>query len=122
LSVFGGASIFLAVIGIYGILAHLVSQRRREIGIRMALGARPAMVLRLVVGQGLWMIAMGLTVGAIAALGLTRVLRSLLWGVTPTDPLTFGLVLLAFSLIGLLACVAPAQKAVRINPLAVLRD
>jgi putative ABC transport system permease protein len=122
LSVFGSVSILLAVIGIYGILAHLVSQRRREIGIRLALGARPAMVLRLVVGQGLWMIAMGITLGTGAALGLTRVLGSLLWGVTPTDPLTFGLVLLTFSAIGLLACVAPGWQAVRIDPLMVLRD
>jgi putative ABC transport system permease protein len=122
LSLFGGASVILAVIGIYGILTHFVSQRRREIGIRMALGARPAMVLRLVVRQGMLMMVTGITLGTVAALGLTRVLRSLLWGVTPTDPMTFGLVLLAFAVVGLLACAAPAWRASRIDPLIALRD
>src|SRR5262249_37438883 len=89
LSVFGVASILLAMVGLYGILSYLVSQRRRETGIRMALGASRAAVVGRVVGQGMLMIAIGLGLGVGAALGVTRVLRTLLWGVTPTDPATF---------------------------------
>jgi ABC-type antimicrobial peptide transport system permease subunit len=119
---FGLASVTLAVIGLHGILAHLVAQRRRELGIRMALGARPASVIGLVVRHGLLMILGGIAIGTAAALGLTRLLETLLWGVTATDPLTFALVLLAFAVFGVATSLLSARRATRIDPLMVLRD
>jgi putative ABC transport system permease protein len=122
LTLFGVISVVLAGVGVYAVVSHGVIQRSREIGIRMALGAHPATVLRLVLGQGMLIIAVGAAVGVCASLILTRVIGTLLWGVTPTDPLTFILVLLALSFIGLVACYVPARRASRIDPLVVLND
>jgi ABC-type antimicrobial peptide transport system permease subunit len=122
MSLFGAVSFLLALVGVYGVLAHLVSQRRREIGIRMALGAQPAAVVALVVRHGMWLVAVAMAVGTAASLMLTRVIHSLLWGITPTDPLTFAVVDAAFVLIGMIACLLPARRASRIDPLIVIND
>jgi predicted permease len=121
MTVFAAVAALLAAIGIYGVLAYLVDHRRREIGIRMALGARPADVLALVLRQGSLSIALGLTLGVGGALGLTRVLGSLLYEVSATDPLTYTLVSLALIAIGLLAMMVPARRATQVHPVEALR-
>jgi putative ABC transport system permease protein len=122
LTLFGIISVALAVVGIFGVLSHGVSERSKEIGIRMALGARSATVLRLVLRQGMLIVMVGVLLGTLASLALTRVISNLLWGVTPTDPLTFFVVLSALALVAFLACYLPARRASRIDPLAVLND
>jgi len=122
LSVFGGISVALAVIGLFGMMAHAVSQRTNEIGIRMALGAPPATVLGLMLRQGLVVTAAGLVIGLGASLILTRVIQSFLWGVTATDPLTFALVGCGLAVIALLACYLPARRALHIDPVIALRS
>jgi putative ABC transport system permease protein len=122
LTLFGIISVALAVVGIFGVLSHGVSERSKEIGIRMALGARSATVLRLVLRQGMLIVMVGVLLGTLASLALTRVISNLLWGVTPTDPLTFFVVLSALALVAFLACYIPARRASRIDPLAVLND
>ena len=122
LTLFGIISVALAVVGIFGVLSHGVSERSKEIGIRMALGARSATVLRLVLRQGMLIVMVGVLLGTLASLALTRVISNLLWGVTPTDPLTFLVVLSALALVAFLACYLPARRASRIDPLAVLND
>jgi ABC-type antimicrobial peptide transport system permease subunit len=103
-SFFGGLSLLLACIGLYGLLSYDVARRTREIGIRMALGARPSDVLRFVVRQGVGLSAVGAVVGIVGALGLTRYLASLLYGIRPFDPLTFLSVALLLGLVALAAC------------------
>jgi predicted permease len=114
-------SAFLAGIGIYGVLAYLVDQRRREFGIRIALGARASDVLALVLLQGSVPIAAGLATGVAAALALTRLLKSLLYEVTPTDPAVFAAVSLFLILIAVLAILIPARRATHADPLEALR-
>ena len=121
LSAFGTAALLLATVGVYGVMSYGVAQRTREFGIRVALGARASDVVRLVVGQGLVLAVIGVAVGVIGALAATRALRSLLYGVSPTDPVTFfaiGLLLLG---VVALACVIPARRATRADPTAALR-
>jgi ABC-type antimicrobial peptide transport system permease subunit len=122
LSLFGAVSIVLAVVGLYAIVAHMVSQRTREIGIRLALGARRSAVLHLILRQGLRLVVVGMAIGLAASLLLTRAMQGLLWSVSPTDPLTFAVVMLALFGIGALACVLPARRASRIDPLLVIKD
>jgi predicted permease len=122
LTLFGIISVVLAVVGIFGVLTYGVSERSKEIGIRMALGARSATVLRLVLRQGMLIVMAGILLGTLASLALTRVISTLLWGVTPTDPLTFLVVLSTLALVAILACYLPARRASRIDPLAVLND
>ena len=112
-SFFGLLALLLSCIGLYGLLAYEVSRRTREIGIRMALGARSGDVLRLVIGQGLALTAVGAAIGIGAALGVTRFLGSLLYGVKPADPLTFAAVALFLAAVALLACYIPARRAMR---------
>jgi len=120
-SFFGGLSLLLACIGLYGLLSYEVARRRCEIGIRMALGARPSDVLRFIVGQGIALSAAGAILGISGALGVTRYLRSLLYGVRPFDPLTFLSVALLLGFVALAACYIPARRASRVDPMVALR-
>jgi putative ABC transport system permease protein len=121
LSLFAGIALLLAAVGLYGVLAYLVTQRTREIGVRLALGARRQNVLSLIIGQGMKLALMGVTIGVAGALVLTRVMSSLLYGVTPTDPATFAVVSVLLIAVALLACWWPAWRAARIEPMEALR-
>jgi predicted permease len=121
LGLFGGAALFLAAIGIYGVLSYSVSQRSQEIGVRMALGADRGNVLSLILGQGVWLAAVGVALGVALAFALSRFVRSLLFGVEATDPSTYILVAAFLTAIALLACLIPALRATRVNPLTALR-
>jgi predicted lysophospholipase L1 biosynthesis ABC-type transport system permease subunit len=122
LGVFAGLALVLAAVGTYGILSYLVAQRHQEIGIRMALGADRAEILWSVLTRGLTLSGIGLAIGLAAAAGLSRVLRTLLFNVTPTDPLTMGLVAAIIAGVAAAACVIPAWRAARVDPIVVLRD
>jgi putative ABC transport system permease protein len=121
LGAFGASALVLAVLGIYGVVAYGVTERTREIGLRMALGARPGDVLGLVVGQGSRLVVLGLAVGLVLAIGLTRLLSSLLFQVGAADPLTYGALVLVLGGIALLACYLPARQASRVDPMVSLR-
>jgi len=122
LSAFAAIAVALAFIGVYGVLAHLVAQRTREVGVRVALGATPSDILRLMLRQGVTLVASGVACGGVGALCLTRLLRSLLWGVSPTDPATFAAVLASLAAVGAVASVLPARRALRVDPAVVLRN
>jgi putative ABC transport system permease protein len=121
LGLFAALALTLAAIGIYGVLAYLVSQRTREIGIRIAVGAEPSSVLRLIVGRGLRLALQGVVIGLVAAFIGTRVMVALLYQVQPRDPLTFVAVPLVLSLVAMLASVIPALRAMRVDPINALR-
>ena len=121
LGAFALVALVIAAIGVYGVMAYAVSQRTREIGVRLALGAQMSDVLRLVVGQGMVLAATGLVLGLAAAFGLTRFLRSLLYGVEPADPATFVTVVLLLAVSALIAVYVPARRAARLNPLVAIR-
>ena len=121
LAAFAVLALLLAAVGIYGVLAYTVSQRTREIGIRLALGAESRNVRRMIVGHGLGIALFGIGIGLAASLGLTRVMRSLLYAVKPSDPATFAAVSLALVLVTLAACWIPARRAARVNPMVALR-
>ncbi|MPY89081.1 MAG: FtsX-like permease family protein [Luteitalea sp.] len=120
-SLFAGVALLLAAIGIYGVMSYAVQQRTHEIGVRVALGANAADIVPLVVRQGLWITSVGIVSGLLAALGLTRLLASLLYGVAPLDPLTFASVAIALAAVTVVACWLPARRAARIDPLLALR-
>ncbi len=122
LSIFAGVALLLTAIGIYGVMAYSVAQRRQEIGIRMALGAQRGDVLRLVVGAGMKLALFGVVIGLAAAFGLTRLLETMLFGVKPFDPATLGSVVFLLAGIALLACWVPARRASGLNPLVALRE
>jgi putative ABC transport system permease protein len=117
---FGAVALTLAAIGIYGIMAYAVKRRTREIGIRMALGARPADLLWLVVGQGLRLGLFGVAFGAVGALLASRLMTRLLYGVSPTDPLTFVAITVLLGAVALMASWLPARRAVLTRPTAAL--
>ena len=119
---FAGVALLLAALGIYGVLAYFVSQRARELGIRLALGARPAALFRLVVGQGMRPVAVGAALGLGGAAAVTTLMQSLLFGVTPVDPAAYGVATAVLAAISVVACAVPALRATRVDPLVALRD
>jgi putative ABC transport system permease protein len=119
---FAGLAFVLGVVGIYGVISFFVGQRTREIGIRMALGAQRRDVLKMVVREGLSLTLTGVVIGLVAALGLTHLLGSLLYGVSATDPLALGSVAVLFAVVALAACYLPARRAVRVDPAVALRE
>jgi ABC-type antimicrobial peptide transport system permease subunit len=121
-SLFSGAALFLSAIGLYGALAYAVGQRTREIGVRIAVGAQPSDILTLVTEQGVKIVGLGLVVGMMAALIIARFVESLLYGVTATDPLSLGAVVSTLALATMLACLLPALRATRIDPIRALRE
>jgi len=121
LAVFGGLALVLASIGLYGVMSFAVSRRTREMGIRVALGARPGDVFRLVLRQGMTLVVAGLVLGLIAGVIVTRLLESFLYGVSTTDALTFVAIPVLLTLVALLACYLPARKAMKVEPLVALR-
>ena len=119
---FAGTALLLAAVGLYGVMAYLVAQRQAEIGIRMALGGGAGDVARLVIGDGMRMAVAGIVIGVIAALALSRALRGLLFGTTPTDPLTYIVIAVTLAVVALLASALPARRATRADPVAALRS
>ena len=111
----------MSALGIYGVISYAVGRRTREIGIRMALGAAPRDVVNLVVGQGMRLALAGMAAGVLAALGLARLLSSLLYGVAPADLVTFACVSILLGTTALLACLLPARRALRVEPTVALR-
>ena len=122
LASFAGLALLLAVVGIYGVLSYTVRRRAREIGIRMALGARHSDVLKMVVADGMKPILVGVGIGLAAAAALSRLVASLIFGIHATDPLTFSAVVLILVAVGTLANIIPAYRATRIEPVRTLRD
>ena len=121
LAAFATAALLLAAVGIYGLVAYTITRRTAEIGIRVALGARAGDVLGLVFGQAGRLVGLGLAAGFAGALGLTQLMSALLFGVSPHDPLTFGAIALLVCLVAALACLLPARRAIRIDPMVALR-
>jgi ABC-type antimicrobial peptide transport system permease subunit len=115
-------ALLLAAIGTYGILSYLVTERRREIGIRMALGANRGSVLGMVMGQGMLLAVAGVVIGVIGALAVNQVISTLLFGIEPTDPVTIAGVVGAIAAVALLACYLPARRATLVDPMLVLRN
>jgi putative ABC transport system permease protein len=122
LAMFAALAVVLATVGNYGVMSYSVTQRTREIGVRMALGAQAADVQRMVVGQGLRLALLGLAIGFAAAVASTRVLASQLYGVSPTDPGTFGGIAFLLLAVSVVAALVPARRATRVDPVAALRE
>jgi putative ABC transport system permease protein len=121
LGIFAGLALILAAIGIYGVISYTVIQRTHEIGIRMALGAQTKDVLSLIIKQGMALALVGIFLGLIVSLALTRVLASQLYGVSSTDPLTFTAISLLLMFVALIACYIPALRAAKVDPMIAVR-
>jgi len=121
LSIFAGTALVLAAVGLYGVISYSVAQRTRELGIRIALGAQRSDVLRLILRQGMAVVAAGVIFGVAASLGLTRLIASLLYGISANDPITFFLLSAALVLVAFIACWLPARRAARVDPVIALR-
>ncbi|HEX6217080.1 MAG TPA: FtsX-like permease family protein, partial [Vicinamibacterales bacterium] len=121
-SVFAALALVLAVTGVYGVLSYSVSQRTHEVGIRMALGAGRGDVLRLFIGQGMRLVLLGLVIGLGGAFALTRLMSSLLFGVSTTDIATFVVVAVGLTLVGIFACYLPARRAARVDPVVAIKQ
>ena len=121
LSIFAGIALLLAAIGIYGLMAYTVQQRTQEIGIRMALGAKPSDVLRMVLRHGLLLCIVGIAAGISGAFAVIRLMKSLIFGVSPTDPVTFVGVAVLLAAVAFTACWIPARRASRVDPMVALR-
>jgi ABC-type antimicrobial peptide transport system permease subunit len=119
-TVFAALALFLAALGLYGVIAYSVRQRTREIGVRMAVGAQTLDVLRLIIGQGVRLVAIGLGIGVVAAFFLTKLLQGSLTGVSVHDPWSFGIVAIVLGLVGLVASYLPARSAAQLNPVEAL--
>jgi putative ABC transport system permease protein len=122
LGLFAGVGLFLSAVGLYGVLAYSVARRTREIGIRMALGAQIDDVIRLILNQGLVLVALGGAMGMAAALATGRLLRAFLFGVSSTDPVAFVGVALLLATVSLFACWLPARRAAKVDPMEALRN
>jgi ABC-type antimicrobial peptide transport system permease subunit len=121
LGMLGGLGLLLGTLGLYGVMAYLVTQRTHEIGIRMALGAERGNILRLVLRQALRLVVLGLALGTLGALAAARLIEGLLYGVQPQDPMTMAMVMLVLAGAALVACLLPARRAVRVDPITALR-
>ncbi|HET6892333.1 MAG TPA: FtsX-like permease family protein, partial [Pyrinomonadaceae bacterium] len=120
-SIFAGIALVLAVVGIYGVMSYSVTQRTHEIGIRMAIGAQPRDVFRMILGQGMILAVIGIAIGLVAAYGLTRLMATMLFGVGPTDPATFVAIAVILAVVALLACYLPGRRATKVEPVVSLR-
>jgi putative ABC transport system permease protein len=118
---FAGLALLMALVGIYGVVSYAVAQRTREIGVRIALGARVNDIVAMVVGEGVRRTALGIAAGLLGALAASRAVRSLLFGVTPTDPATYAGVVALLLAVTIAACLVPAWRAARVDPLTALR-
>jgi putative ABC transport system permease protein len=121
LGAFAGAALLMAIVGIYGVMSYSVTQRTRELGLRMALGAQVRDTLLLVVSKSMALVAAGVIIGLTGAVGVTRLMSGMLFGVSPVDPLIFGAVAVVLAGTALLACLLPALRATRIDPVEALR-
>ena len=121
LSIFAGIALVLAIVGIYGVMSYSVTQRTHEIGIRMAIGAQPRDVFKMIIGQGMLLALIGVAIGLVGAFALTRLMATMLFGIEPTDPATFVSIAILLTAVALVACYIPGRRATRVNPLESLR-